>query len=109
MGWGRGALVLSVSALTLSTFCKTSPGGGDSIFVNLLASLWGVRITIVRCDTLTEIRYRHEGPLKEVCIGLLYNGKEEGGGHYSPLVRVGGELSLIALCYMFLRSIMMRM
>ena len=51
----------------------------------------GVRITILRCDTLTEIRYRHEGPLKEVCIGLLYNGKEEVGGHYSPLVRVDGE------------------
>ena len=63
----------------------------DSIFVNLLASLWGVRITILRCDTFTEIRYRHEGSLKEVCIGLLYNGKEEGGGHYSPLVRVVGE------------------
>ena len=63
----------------------------DSIFVNLLASVWGVRITILRCDTLTEIRYRHESPLKEVCIGLLYNEKEEGGGHYSPLVRVDGE------------------
>ena len=53
--------------------------------------MWGVRITILRCDTLAEIRYRHEGPLKEDCIGLLYNGKEEGGGHYSPLVRVDGE------------------
>ena len=64
---------------------------GDSIFVNLLASMWGVRITILRCDTLSEIRYRHEGPLKEVCIGLLSNGKEESGGHYSPLVRIDGE------------------
>ena len=64
---------------------------GDSIFVNLLGSMWGVRITILRCDTLTEIRYRHEGPLKEVSIGLLYNGKEEDGGHYSPFVRVDGE------------------
>ena len=45
----------------------------------------------MRCDILTEIRYRHEGLLKEVCIGLLYNGMEEGGGHYSPLVRVDGE------------------
>ena len=64
-----------------------------------LASLCGVRITILRCDTLTEIRYRHEGPLKEVCIGLLYNGKEEGGGHYSPLVRVDGEFLESTMLY----------
>ena len=61
------------------------------IFVNLVASMWGVRTKTLRCDNLIKIRYRHDGPLKEVCIGLLYNGKEEGGGHYSPLVRVDGE------------------
>ena len=89
MGWGRGALVLLVCSYFEHILQDKS--WGDAIFVNLLASLWGVRVTILRCDTLTEIRYRHEGPLKEVCIGLLYNGKEEGGGHYSPLVRVDGQ------------------
>ena len=64
---------------------------GDMIFLYLLASMWGVRISVVRSDNLTEIKYRHQGPLKEVCLGLLYNGKEEGGGHYSPLVRVDGQ------------------
>ena len=52
---------------------------GDVIFMHLLASMWGVRISVVRSDNLTEIKYRHQGPLKEVCLGLLYNGKEEGG------------------------------
>ena len=90
MGWGReGIGPFSICSYFEHIFKDKS--WGDSIFVNLLASVWGVRITILRCDTLTEIRYRHEDPLKEVCIGLLYNGKEEGGGHYSPLVRVDGE------------------
>ena len=52
--------------------------------------MWGVRISVVRSDNLTEMKYRHQGPSKEVCLGLLYNGKEE-GGHYSPLVRVDGQ------------------
>ena len=64
---------------------------GDSIMIMLLASMWGLRITVVRGDTGNQIKYRHSKGLKDICVGLMYNGKEEGGGHYSGLMRVDGQ------------------
>ena len=46
---------------------------------------------MVRSDNLMEVKYRLHGPLKDVDLGLLYNGQEETGGHYSPLFRTDGQ------------------
>ena len=35
--------------------------------------------------------YRHSKGLKDICVGLMYNGREEGGGYYSGLMRVDGQ------------------
>ena len=64
---------------------------GDTIFLSLVCSMWGLRLTVVRSDNLMEIKYRHNGELKDVCVGLLYNGEEDKGGHYSPLFRIDGQ------------------
>ena len=53
--------------------------------------MWGLRITVVRGDTGNQIKYRHSTGLKDICVGLMYNGREEGGGHYSGLMRVDGQ------------------
>ena len=45
---------------------------------------------MVRSDNLMEVKFRHNGPLKDVDLGLLYNGQEENGGHYSPRFRTDG-------------------
>ena len=37
------------------------------------------------------MKIRHNGPLKDVDLGLLYNGQEENSGHYSPLFRTDGQ------------------
>ena len=63
---------------------------GDSIFLGLLASMWGCRITVLRADNGREIRYRHDMSLGATDIGLLFNGKIE-CGHYSGLWRMDGE------------------
>ena len=64
---------------------------GDSIMIMLLASMWGLRITVVRGDTGNQIKHRHSKGLKDICVGLMYNGREEGGGYYSGLMRVDGQ------------------
>ena len=63
---------------------------GDSIFLGLVASMWGYRITVLRADNGREMRYRHDMPLGGTDIGLLFNGKIE-SGHYSGLWRMDGE------------------
>ena len=53
--------------------------------------MWRLRLSVVRSDNLMEVKFRHNGPLKDVDLGLLYNGQEENGGHYSPLFRTDGQ------------------
>ena len=43
----------------------------DSIFISLIASCWGLRVTVVRSDSCAEFQYRHDKALSEVDIGLL--------------------------------------
>lgn len=62
---------------------------GDSIFLYLIASCWGLRLTVVRSDSCVEVQYRHEKPLSEVDIGLLYNCSLS-CGHYWGLMRFDG-------------------
>ena len=53
--------------------------------------MWGLRLSVVRSDNLMQVDYRHNGPLKDVDLALLYKGQEETGGHYSPLFRNDGQ------------------
>ncbi len=52
---------------------------GDQIVIKALSHLWGFRITVVRAVQLTEERFRHNVPLEEADIVLIYNGID----HYS--------------------------
>ena len=61
------------------------------IFLTLVCSMWGLRLSVVRSDNLRQVDYRHNGPLKDVDLGLLYNGQEETGEHYSHLSRNDGQ------------------
>ena len=56
----------------------------DSIFIKLLASMWGCKISVLREDNLHVVTYCYEGSFKEVEIRLLYNGNPT-KGHYSPI------------------------
>ena len=37
---------------------------GDSIMIQLISSMWGCRVTVLRSDCCKEIRFRHDEPLK---------------------------------------------
>ena len=68
----------------------------DSIFIKLVASMWGIRITIVRTDNCAELKFRHNFKLDDVDMSLLYNGAPS-QGHYNALIKVGKELSTYKL------------
>ena len=56
----------------------------DVIFIKLLASMWGCKVSILQADNLHVVTYRYEGSFKEAEIRLLYNGNPT-KGHYSPI------------------------
>jgi hypothetical protein len=53
---------------------------GDQIVLKALSYYMGLQITVVDVSDLTEKRIRHDKPLKEADICLVYNGTN----HYSP-------------------------
>ena len=56
----------------------------DAIFIKLIASMWGCKISVLRADNLHVVTYRYEGDFKDAEIRLLYNGNPT-KGHYSPI------------------------
>ena len=58
----------------------------DHIMLWLIASMWGVRVSVLLGDSCAEIRIRHDLPWTEVEFGLLYNCNVR-TGHYSGIKR----------------------
>ena len=56
----------------------------DAIFIKLIASMWGCKISVLRADNLNVVTYHYEGDFKDAEIRLLYNGNPT-KGHYSPI------------------------
>ena len=55
---------------------------GDNIMLGLIASMWGVRISILLADSCAEVCIRHDSDWPEVDFGLLFN-CNMATGHYS--------------------------
>ena len=56
----------------------------DEIFIKLISSMWGCRISVLRADNLRAITYHYEGSYDQAEITLMYNGNPA-RGHYSPI------------------------
>ena len=56
----------------------------DEIFIKLISSMWGCRISVLRADNLRAITYCYEGSYNQAEITLMYNGNPA-RGHYSPI------------------------
>ena len=63
----------------------------DSIFVKLLASMWRIRITLIRSDNCQELEFRHNFTLEEADLVLLFNSLPV-NGHYNAVLKVGKDL-----------------
>ena len=70
---------------------------GDFIMLKLISSMWAVKITMLRSDSLGEVRFRHDADINDVDIVLVYNSKPI-NGHYSPAICVeGGEAETLEI------------
>ena len=63
----------------------------DGLFLKLVASMWGCRICVVRCDSLAMVTYRFQevpekNPLDQAEFILIYNGNPS-CGHYSGVIK----------------------
>ena len=63
----------------------------DEIFINLIASMWKCRISVLRVDNLCEVTYRYEGSYDKANIILMFNGNPM-KGHYSLVGHSGKNL-----------------
>ena len=63
----------------------------EEIFIKLISSMWGCRISVLRADNLRVITYRYEGSDNQAEITLMYNGNPA-RGHYSPIRRMWKDL-----------------
>ena len=63
----------------------------DAIFIKLVASMWGCRISVLRADNLREVTYRYEGSYDKADIILMFNGNPT-KGHYSAVGHSGKNL-----------------
>ena len=59
---------------------------GDFFVVNLIAAMWGVRITVVRGDSCGKVRIRHNCALINSDLVILFNEREI-AGYYSAVTR----------------------
>ena len=81
---GRGKSRIDEYGFTVKVWCEfmvKDKSWCDSIFIKLIASMWGCKISILRADNLHVVTYRYEGSFKDAEIRLLYNGNPT-QGHY---------------------------
>ena len=84
-----GRVDSEVGPFSMKTWCEEMLKDkvyGDLCLLKLIASMWSIRITVLRGDTLEEIRIRHDSNLKDAEIVLVYNGIPL-SGHYCGAIK----------------------
>ena len=84
---GKGKNRMDEYGFTVKEWCEfmiKDKSWCDAIFIKLIASMWGCKISVLRADNLNAVTYRYEGHFKDAEIRLLYNGNPT-KGHYSPI------------------------
>ena len=84
---GKGKNRMDEYGFTVKEWCEfmiKDKSWCDAIFIKLIASMWGCKISVLRAYNLNAVTYRYEGHFKDAEIRLLYNGNPT-KGHYSPI------------------------
>ena len=69
---------------------------GYLMLLKLVACIWSIRITVVRADTLIEIRIRHDLPLEKAECVLVFNGVPV-QGKYCGVIKGTSDASFLKL------------
>ena len=67
---------------------------GDSICLILIASMWCARISVVLSRSLGQLKFRHDLPLEQADLILVYNNNEL-NGHYTGVIRSNENIVLV--------------
>ena len=65
----------------------------ESVMLVLLASMWSLRLTVIRGDSCHEVTFRHEEALPKADMILIFNCSLT-VGHYSAVLCEGGDSAL---------------
>ena len=72
-------------------YLLTPKSYGDSITTQLIASMWGLRITVIRSDSCKPQDFRHDQGIPYADLILLHNCNMSASGHYSACLRTDGH------------------
>ena len=74
------------SIVSYMKYIAVSKRWGDTICLILIASMWCARISVVLSRTLGQIKFRHDLPLEQADLILVFNSQEH-NGHYTGVIR----------------------
>ena len=94
-----GRVDSEVGPFSMKTWCEEMLKDkvyGDLCLLKLIASMWSIRITVIRGDSLEEIRIRHDLPLTNAEMVLVYNGVPL-SGHYCGAIKGTADTKFMKL------------
>ena len=94
-----GRVDSEVGPFSMMTWCQEMLKDkvyGDLMLLKLVASMWSIRMSVVRADTLTEIRIRHDLPLEKAECVLVFSGVPV-QGHYCGAIKGTSDTSFLKL------------
>ena len=95
---GKGRNRKQTYGFLVKDWCLYILGDGswcDEIFIKLVSSMWGCRISVLHADNLGAVTYRYRGSYNEAEITLMYN-RNPARGHYSPIRKTWKDLQFDA-------------
>ena len=88
---------LKVGPFSIFSYLKYIIGAkkwGDSICLTLIASMWCARISVVLSRTLGQLKFRHDMPLEQADLIIVFNNNED-TGHYSGVIRSNQNIMMV--------------
>ena len=86
-GSGEEGGVGPFSVITYLHYMLEDGSWGDNIMLGLIASMWGVRVSILLSESCAEVRLRHDMEWPECDFGLIFNCSST-AGHYNGVKRI---------------------
>ena len=81
------------SIVSYMKYIAVSKRWGDTICLILISSMWSARISVVLSRTLGQIKFRHDLPLEQADLIVVFNSHEQ-NGHYTAVIRSNEQVMM---------------